>query len=66
MNIYCPHCQQILEITNELFGQTVQCGKCSGLIDLIDIPENRPFKVIDPYVAPPVPSLHPSIQIIMT
>jgi len=34
MNIYCPHCQQILEIPDDLFGHTVQCSTCNGLINI--------------------------------
>lgn len=30
MLVYCPHCHTDLDVTPELFGQTVQCPACQG------------------------------------
>ena len=53
----CPHCEQSLEIPEELLGQTVECPSCNGAIELSK-PEPKP----DPAPTPkptPVPAPEP-------
>jgi hypothetical protein len=32
--VQCPHCEQTLEISDELIGQQIECPSCNGAIDL--------------------------------
>ena len=43
----CPHCEQSLDIPEELLGQTVECPSCNGSIQL---PEPEPQPIPDPPV----------------
>lgn len=51
----CPHCEQSLEIPEELFGQTVECPSCSGTIQLPEPeqPDEQPSPVQSPTIDQP-------------
>jgi len=47
LTINCPHCNQELEIPEDLLGQTVECPSCSGSIQLPEPePKVAPRKIV--------------------
>jgi hypothetical protein len=53
----CPHCEQSLEIPEDMFGQTVECPSCNGSIQL---PEPEPQAEKTPPLQPKYPAPSPS------
>ena len=47
----CPHCNQNLEVPEELLGQTVECPTCAGKLAL-----PKPVRAVQRTVTPPLPS----------
>ena len=60
LNFSCPHCQQSLDIPEELLGQVVECPTCNGSIQL---PEPEPVAAPEPEPTPePAPAPQPETK----
>jgi hypothetical protein len=60
VNILCPHCQQMLSVSDEYIGQTLKCPLCGGMFPMPSLPQGGGMEVPPASPSPPPPAPPPS------